>query len=215
MIDYSKFKEQKLLLVVGIFVIVIAIIFLLTALFNTLINDPIDNDIILDSNLCFNQNYKTEYFQNKAHVQLTKESRDLLIDKIKLNGDFALQEISDLTCITFLELRDLGLEDISSLKSLVNIKNLYLSNNNIYDITPIKDMKSLRLLEAPNNKISKIDILKELENLEVVVLINNEIEDLSVFNNKNFRMVFINGNKYSIESCNELKNSFSGERLVC
>ena len=64
-----------------------------------------------------------------------------------------------------LEFINCGVEDISVISKLQNLKYLYLSDNAIYDISPIKNNKNLRLLSIKNNNIIDISPILELDKL--------------------------------------------------
>ena len=71
------------------------------------------------------------------------------------------------------------IKDISALKYLTNLEELYLSRNAIKDIDALRDMKKLRKLDLHVNALEDISPLTELTNLEYLYLQNNKISDIS------------------------------------
>jgi len=95
----------------------------------------------------------------------------------------------DLSNISFLKLlpklnqlylRNNNITDISVLEFLPNITQLLLGKNNITDISVLKFLSNLTLLDLRWNKITDISILQNLPNLTKVYLNSNNISDISV-----------------------------------
>ncbi|CAL6067263.1 Conserved_hypothetical protein [Hexamita inflata] len=78
--------------------------------------------------------------------------------------------------LTNLTLEQCGLGKIDSLKFLINLKELNLSNNkDIVDISPLHYLKQLTILNLNYCGLISIEALKYLENLEDIQLKNNKI----------------------------------------
>ena len=97
-------------------------------------------------------------------------------------GDNSLTDISPLTELT--ELIQLALDnnsvaDISALAWLTKLTQLTLANNSIVDILPLARLTSLEQLLLGNNAISDISPIAELTNLKLVYLEDNNIKDVS------------------------------------
>lgn len=87
--------------------------------------------------------------------------------------------LSELTQLQKLLLKQNGIDDISSLGTLVNLTQLDVSGNReISDVSAIANMKKLKQLNISNNKIQDISAVSELENLEFIELSGNQIQDL-------------------------------------
>ncbi|MFS1132862.1 leucine-rich repeat domain-containing protein [Enterococcus hirae] len=88
------------------------------------------------------------------------------LTELDLNGD----QYSDLTPIANLtKMKTLGiandknLSDISSLKNLTALVNLYLDNSNVSDISVLANLTNLRSLHIPGNPITNYDVLNGLQ----------------------------------------------------
>ena len=87
---------------------------------------------------------------------------------ISKKQDYKTQIVS-----TILDPRDNNITDISSLKNLTNLTELYLNSNNIKDISSLKDLTNLTHLYLHNNNITDISPLQNLTNLTELDLDNN------------------------------------------
>ena len=97
-------------------------------------------------------------------------------------GDNSLTDISpltQLTKLTQLALDNNSVADISALAWLTKLTQLTLANNSIVDILPLARLTSLEQLLLGNNAISDISPIAELTNLKLVYLEDNNIKDVS------------------------------------
>jgi len=118
------------------------------------------------ANLCSNSEYSTinnseavTYHKCGAgYISLDKESYEKLRDKFTAepfgSADHIISEISDLTCLECLDigLYFAGLEDISSLSSLTNLKELWIHDTAVSDVSPLsglENLETLRLQRTP------------------------------------------------------------------
>jgi small GTP-binding protein len=69
--------------------------------------------------------------------------------------------------------------DISPVKDLVNLQNLYFSSNQVSDISPVKDLVNLQNLSFSENQVSDISPLKDLVNLQNLDFSENQVTDIS------------------------------------
>jgi len=80
-----------------------------------------------------------------------KETISKLLDIVgSQDCDVAGQELAQQK---FINLSGLGIDDISPLATLRQLKGLFLSNNDIRDITPLAELKNLEYLSIYNNKV--------------------------------------------------------------
>lgn len=73
-----------------------------------------------------------------------------------------------------LNLNNQKLSDISSLKNLLVLNNLYLETNFISDISPLSKLFSLKIIILFDNQITDISPLKNLIGLEYLDLVSND-----------------------------------------
>ncbi|GBE26603.1 internalin-A precursor [bacterium BMS3Bbin03] len=76
--------------------------------------------------------------------------------------------------VTF-DLSNNKITDISELRTLDRLKELYIANNQIGYIDALSSLFELRILDLSNNRIDDISPLFELDNLEYVNIIDNPI----------------------------------------
>jgi Leucine-rich repeat (LRR) protein len=72
-----------------------------------------------------------------------------------------------------------GIEDISPISHLVNLKRLYISYNRFTDIQPLESLINLESLDISMNQISNIDPLRKLSSLTYLMAEDNNISDVS------------------------------------
>ncbi len=150
--------------------------------------------------ICSNNNYNAikekdylNYTDDGYFVVLDEESESKLESEIKTRGSEALKDISELTCLTKLDLSYLSLDDIYYITSLKNLKELDLSGNkSIKNLDFLNSMQGLIFLdmiglnELDNfEAISKLNNLKKIwvsEGFDLEILSDlNSLEDVSVF----------------------------------
>ena len=91
----------------------------------------------------------------------------------------SLMGIQNLTSLTFLDLHDGSITDVSPLSGLTNLKDLFLYNNSISDISALSGLTSLTELALGRNSITDIGALSGLTNLDTLFLQDNSITDIS------------------------------------
>ena len=116
-------------------------------------------------------------------------------------GNNSLTDISPLTELT--NLTQLALDynlvsDISALAGLTKLTQLTLANNSIEDISPLATLTALEQLLLGNNAISDISPIAKLINLKLVYLEDNNIKDVSPLKKLvHLRVVQLAGNSVS------------------
>lgn len=126
-------------------------------------------------NLSFNKLERVD--QLAGLVKLT--SLDLQSNQIE-----NIDALSALTKIEWLNLdRNQNIKDISALKRLNKLRDLFLCENKIEDISPISNDINLSFIRLNNNEISNIDALINMRNLDWLILNCNKISDISSLKN--------------------------------
>lgn len=99
------------------------------------------------------------------------------------------------------------ISDVSALRSLKLVQQLFLQQNQIADITPLGEMKNLQYIELSNNKVKKIDALTACTNMASLYLSNNQITDLTpAFSFPRLATLYADGNKIkNLEGINQLR----------
>ena len=79
--------------------------------------------------------------------------------------------------LTSLSVKDNRLSDISPLKSLLPLQNLYLDSNRISDLSAVSSLRELRSLSASNNQLTRIpsSYFASCESLQRLELFHNKI----------------------------------------
>jgi internalin A len=204
-------KASALLLIIIIVIIVIILVIGGYLIFKSLKKvdwEKSDNTPQKDFQ-CKNSKYSTvrNSYQNNL-ITLTEISEEKLYLSIEEKGFLALNDISDLDCLEFLELgNSIPINDLTPLSLFNNLKELDfwtgkeftslspLSNlNNLEvlnirmrldqraDISPLSNLIKLRVLGVSTKDISP---LNKLTNLEDLALTHSEISDLTPLLNLN------------------------------
>lgn len=92
--------------------------------------------------------------------------------------DIRKLDLKELENITYLNLNDNHISDITALSQLKSIRILYLSYNQITDLTPLQELKNIRELRFSGNQITDLTPLKELKKIQALGLGGNQITDL-------------------------------------
>jgi len=134
---------------------------------------------------------------NKPYGLLFKEDVTGIVEldasRINITDLEGIQHLENLTILNLdndyyengnaYRLNAYSINDLTPLKDLKNLKELYLNNNAIEDIEPLKNLKNLKVLHLGNNRIADISPLKDLTNLEVLWLSLNRISDITTLKN--------------------------------
>ena len=96
---------------------------------------------------------------------------------------YDLSPLKSLFNLKNLYLGDTAVEDINSVKKLKNLKRLDVSNTPIKDIMPIKNLKKLEGLDISYIEIDQFCFLKELANLQRLRLRGIKLESLGPITN--------------------------------
>lgn len=139
---------------------------------------------------------KTIEFNDPALEQKVRDAMDKPTGKITVSDaekvtklDFTNQFQQDMP-------DEIIIKDISALKYFVNLTELSLGLNNITDLSALAELKNLTLLQLySNNSISDLSPLSSLANLSILHLQNNQIKDVSPLAGlKNLTSLLLTGN---------------------
>ena len=134
---------------------------------------------------------KDAYYGQEAHEELTfpEDLSDHAMDwkddmlEAEMRGITGIGEgdimLSDVWGMTELSLSNCGIEDISALEELTNLRTLDLNFNRISDISPLAAMTGLKDLYLEENNVRDLTPLAGLLELEDLDLGKNEITDLT------------------------------------
>ncbi|MCW7999956.1 hypothetical protein CFK35_19020, partial [Clostridium sp. cpc1] len=170
---------------------------------------------------------ETVMFADKA---LEKEIRELIknysepiykrqlssITKLELSGK-GIKDLQGLESmkdtLTYLDLSNNEISDISSLKGLINLNKLVLHKNKIGSIKPIEYLKSLKELDLSNNIIGDITALGGLSQLTRLDLSKNGVVSIANLSGlENLQYLSLYENKIS-EGEESLKKLYSLKEL--
>ena len=125
-------------------------------------------------------------------------------------GDNQITDITPLeklTNLTNLSLRVNQIANITPLEKLTNLENLILSDNQITDITPLTKLTNLRDLFLDSNQITDITPLAQLTKLTQLWLDSNQITNITPLAQlTNLTILFLNGNPISEQDIDFLKS---------
>ena len=97
------------------------------------------------------------------------------IDAINIEN---IEALSYFTGLTFLELDDNRISDLTPLENLKELQRLRLSGNQIKDISPLSVLDDLWELELDYNQIEDVSALEGLHNLEILWIDGNRVADI-------------------------------------
>lgn len=119
------------------------------------------------------------------------------ITEVKIGGDMYSVEITELELpdreltnaqianlqhlknLTYLNINDNYITDLSCIEGLENMESLHFNNNSVSDISFMHNMKHLKKISAENNMIGDISALSGMTELEEVFFGDNYVTDIS------------------------------------
>ncbi len=90
-----------------------------------------------------------------------------------------LDEISDLTELRILNLRNNNLSSLNNIKKLVNLESLNIQYNSIENVDELANLTNLKYLYADNNNIQHLWMLP-IPNLKYLEISNNKLESVKI-----------------------------------
>ncbi|CAL6002454.1 internalin-A_precursor [Hexamita inflata] len=132
---------------------------------------------------------------NDQLYNLAKFKKLHTLDVSRNNVD--LTHIHSVTSLTKLYMQRCGLRNIDQISSLVNLKELDLSQNRDIDLSPLWQVRSLTKLTMRECGLTNIDQITQLINLEVLNLdYNQRLTINSIGSLVNLKQLDISWNKY-------------------
>lgn len=166
-INKQKFKDYPWKSWLGILVIILLLV---------LISKSCTNNISVKQDVTF-----------CTASQIALDERSMIDSWQEIAETGNLSSLKELKCLETLEAiwgQDQGLNDISDIVYLKNLKKIALFNTDITDISPISQLSNLETLVLNNINISSINPLQDsIANLKFLGLSNTNITDLSLLIN--------------------------------
>ena len=101
------------------------------------------------------------------------------LETLTISGLSDVTPLRNMTKLTDLFLGGGNVSDITPLENLTELKNLVLVFNKVSDITSLQGLTQLEKLDLTNNQVSSIAPLQSLSRLYLLDLSDNQISDLS------------------------------------
>ena len=105
--------------------------------------------------------------------------KSVIGDKIGKDDDETIYR-SDVIDISSLNARSSGIDDLTGLEYLINLKTLDLGNNSLIKVTPLTKLTHLKTLKLSNTDLQNITALKGLTSLTYLDISDNYIKDFSL-----------------------------------
>jgi internalin A len=75
------------------------------------------------------------------------------------------------------------LSELSTIKNLVQLQILNISNTKVSDLSPVKDLTQLQILYVSNTQVSDLAPIKNLAQLQILYVYNTQVSDLAPIKN--------------------------------
>lgn len=141
--------------------------------------EPESKDSVVFKNKLLEENIR--YMINKWEGDLLKSDIDKITYMTFLR--FGIDDISEIGKLSNLKEIDLSVRanvsNIDGLKSLTHLEKLNLSGNNVRDISPISKLNNLKVLDLSDTPVEDISELSGVTNLKELSLNNTDVEDIS------------------------------------
>ncbi len=169
-----------------------------------------------------------EDFASRTHLQANSKIRSLAgieyfaaLTWLELSDNqlVDLTPISQLKDLRSLSLSDNQLVDLTPISQLNHLERLILNGNQLVDLTPISQLNSLRYLDLGGNRIVDLTPISQLKNLYALDLSGNRIVDPTPISQLNLYVLDLSGNRIvDLTPISQLKNLYdldlSGNRIV-
>jgi len=167
-------------------------------------------------------------FDNAAIVrkavasQLKKKPEELTTEDYEKTTVLGLSgtQVSDLTLIKELNnlqelwLGDTQVSDLTPIKELKGLKTLILFDTAVSDLTPIKELTGLKWLHLDGTKVSDLTPIKKLINLQELLLRDTAVSDLTPIKELiGLQGLYLSGTKVSDEQVAELQKALPKLRI--
>jgi len=158
-------------------------------------------------NIVLNEVQKLDFlWAGKPEYTVNKLGQIIGLDISNLNLKQVPISLLD-DAFNFLEELDLSnndIIDISNLKELKNITDLFISNNKIIDISALENLSNLVYLNLSSNNITNLTSLSFLKKLKILELYNNQVVNISALS-KLHELIKLNLNANQIVDISPLK----------
>ncbi len=131
------------------------------------------------------------------------------LERLEITGT-SLRDIRPIEQLTNLKYLNISgqthLSDISAIRNLTNLTDLYLTYCNITDISALENLKNLKNVDLTYNFIRDISPLKNIITLESLIVDNNNITDISpVLALPRLNFLSVEGNNIDEKQLEQLK----------
>lgn len=169
---------------------------------------------------CSNANYSTEMAETfdapEGKIFLTDVSKEKLRNALETEGKSALYDISDLTCLEYLDLSGSVITNVGALNKLTDLKDLLLGASDVSNIEGLRGMKKLEYLDLGLTDVSDITPIEDLENLKYVNLEETDVHDISALQNlTKLERIDLSNTNVSSEDCTALEELFPEATIYC
>ncbi len=124
----------------------------------------------------------------------------------------ALKYLTELECI---DLGHMGINDLSFLYSMPNVKYLIIADCDIRDITPVGSLKKLEYLEMFVNKVQDISPLAQCTELRDINMCYNWVSDFApLLELEHLEHLWAKGNSFTWEQRQALEQAFPDAKIV-
>lgn len=117
-----------------------------------------------------------DFYFSKLH-HLPESDRSQIIGNPELFSNTGL--LAALTNLTYLNLNNKQVADVSPLSKLTNLTLLWLSNTQVANVSPLSKLTNLTLLWLSNTQVTDVSPLAKLTNLTELSLDNTQVADVS------------------------------------
>ena len=129
-----------------------------------------------------NKGDKNNIKRLSAKIGQLKNLKILLVNGEIFGEKWDLSDLSplkDLANLQQLYVSDTQVSDLSPLKDLANLQQLYVSDTQVSDLSPLKDLANLQKLDVSDTQVSDLSPLKDLANLQKLYVSSTQVSDLS------------------------------------
>jgi len=140
--------------------------------------DPITGETILKDKF-----FKTEADMNELDNKLKMVIQKQLVDISDIPEIINLEPLSELSDLTYLNISNTSVDDISALRNANKLKVLQANSTLIEDLSSLKYCITLEELEIANTNVSDLQVLQALHNLKKLDISNTMVSRLQNLKN--------------------------------
>lgn len=155
--------------------------------------DPITGETVLKDKF-----FKTEADMNELDNKLKLVTQKQSVDISGIREIISVEPLSELSDLTFLDISETSVEDITPLRSVNKLKVLRANSTFIEDISSLRYCITLEELELANTAVEDLTVLSSLRNLKKLNLSNSMVSRLNTLKNcPNLTTLNLSGTKIS------------------